>query len=225
MSILKTFEHAKWNPMMDVLDGALAASLAGTAASLHYSNPSGLPANPIASRCSALPAWMRLATLKLGLPFSHAGSIAECQRGVKISGRPSHALPAPVAKPRDAVRPPRIWPSPFGLLCAYKGAIFLSILGAGLATDAARWLRLRFAPSVFQVARSRAESAIGTAIQRMVLRAASLARLHGIWIYHTVIIPHSEIEERYCEIAVKRLAQSVLQFTDPIEQPLQQSLL
>jgi hypothetical protein len=39
---------------------------------------------------------------------------------------------------------------------------------------------------------------------------------------HTVIIPQIEIEEKYCEIAVKRLSQEMLPFDEP--QPVAQQV-
>lgn len=228
MPILKSFKHTEWNSVVDMLKRALPASFTDTPTAFYNSESSRLPADAITSRCSTLPAWMKFSSLELRLPFRHARCVAKREHRVEIRCSAGDCFAAPVAGLTYPVAPTKIRLPNLPLLPTTKRAILLgptasanALIPADFTERLWRW----DAPPAFQVAMSRAVLAIRTAIERMVFGPASLTCLSRVRVPHTLSIPHIEIEEKYCRIAVERLSQEVLDFSPPPPQPEQGRLL
>lgn len=227
MPILQSLKQTQRDAVVDVLHGTLPTPLANTCTPSQNSVASGFPSNPVGLGGSAFPSRVSLTTLELGLPLSHTGRIAECERGVKISRRACDLLAAPIARLRDTVGAARVRLPDLPLLPTLERTVFLVALpcaDAGFSANFTRRTRGCTTPSIRKVASARTEAGFGATVKRMKIRAAMIASQCAVWVYHALSIPHIEIEERYCEIAVNRLRQEVFQFEEPKAEPEQMGL-
>lgn len=197
--------------MMDMLRRTLLATLTDTAAAFDDGPPRGLPANPIRTRNAALPSWVCIPDVECGLPLSHTVVITEYPLRMEIACGAFNIVTAPVTWFSETI--PFFYVGLAGLIrdSAIKRTELL-----GSFTGAGRWFPARFAyrirgfsPTRLNVACIRAESLFFSAVLRIVASTALFTVAH-FFASHKIIIPIIEIEERYCETAVKRLRQAVL---------------
>ena len=197
--------------MMNVTRLAFLAPLAYAARTLHRTQSSHTPSNPVGSGGSPLPAWMADAVHEFRLPFCHATVRAKRLVAVKITGRPAEFITAPCAYLCDAIRPAGIGsPDLCGNTTRHR-AIFLRALACVRYVIAAKLalIGLSGAPTIGELTLARTEGLWffrPTAIQR-VKGLSAMFTIARLVTSHTYIIPHNE---RYCEIAARRLSQEVM---------------
>ena len=183
--------------------------LANPPRSFHCSFFGSFPADAVCLWCPAFPSRMSQSDHKLRLPFSHAGTGTEWFFGVEISRSAAKVFEALSACLSDAIASSRIWLPNLRSHAAGKRAKHLAPLTSARGWFAARRARrlLSSSPSVEQIAPGRTESLSRSAVLRakLLIALCAVARFFGS---HVNII--AQIEEKYCEIAVKRLAQEVL---------------
>ena len=188
---------------------AFRASLAQSAGAENRFSASCPPANAIGAGNTASPPRMGLASSELRLPLSHAPVAAERLFAVEVALRPGNVLAAPFARTSLTTRPRRVRAPSLCPLGAFPRALFLaSLSGSGgglsaLGTEAFRW----FAPAGPERALVGAPSRIGPSVLRVVGRLARLTRTRLGELSHVGILSD---EEKWCEVAAKRLAQGVL---------------
>lgn len=195
--------------MMHMDTWATPTTLTHAAASLQDSTPGSLPADPIRTRRAALPARMSATGDVRGLPRRHAVNVAEHALGMKVTRGARHRSGAPVTRLCYLIRTTGIRLARLSNDAAIKRT---ESLGASAAHwSAAHITRARGAssPSVRKVAGTRTETTIRPSVLRVKVVPAILT-LANLFAFHGGSIPPIEIEERYCEIAAKRLAQAVL---------------
>lgn len=198
-------------------------SLTPTNLTASFSVPSGLsscglPSTTASITSASRPSGMIFTPVIFGLPFSHTDIITKDVFGMKVRFSPFNVLSTKGTLFCDSVRTARIFPSVLSYLSTFKRAINLisfACAGRWFSTNRAMVFRGFIAPSLFQVTGFRTIGLIGPSILRMKIRPTNSARfcfgkfLH-IPMISTIAKMSIEIEEKYCEIAVQRLAQEVL---------------
>jgi hypothetical protein len=170
----------------------------------------GFPTDAIGTGSAALPAGMRLAPHELRLPFGHAPARAEEPLTVKVACGPTEFLTTPLTDAHDLTALSEVRLSSLRLGSAFQRAIsLLSLAGtlsrlAANSTDGTEVV----SPTGFQIACHRAITLVGPTVLR-VIRFVAVFAVARLFAFHALIIPQ-QIEERYCEIAAKRLQQSVM---------------
>lgn len=195
--------------MMNMTDWFPFALLADPPGSRHGLFFSSLPSDSVGSRCPALPSWMGRSNHKLRLPFSHTGTRAEWLVRVKVGSSAAERLEALNTCLGDAIAAARIRLADLRCHAARKRTELLAALASARGWLAACGTRrsLSRPPSIEQVTSRRAEGLRRPAV----LGAERIAALCAVACFlasHSSIIP--QIEEKYCEIAVNRLRQEVL---------------
>jgi hypothetical protein len=206
--------------MMNVFDWSLVASLAYAGGPRRGPKPSRLPSHAVTARRSTSPSRVLFAVGKLRSPLSHASVAAKHAVGVEVAARPVDGLAAPFTWLRLSAAAGDIWLAGLRRHPAREGAKTLTSLSraaCGLTTGLACRNR-GSAPSRQQITSAGTEPLFGPSVLRRILGVALLAIPALCCMFHKAIISH---EERYCEIAVRRLAQEVLPL-EPYEPPLQQ---
>ena len=157
-------------------------------------------------------------TVVFGLPCSHTVVTAKRLFGMEVSRRPLNILTAPFTYFCNGIGSAWIRLSYFPFLPTFKRTVdLISFPGAyrGFTTDRAYRMLLFIAPSIFKVAGRGAKGLIVTAIMRMKISSAlnalcCKAHVSHVFIISTIVRMSRKIEEKYCEIAVRRLQQEVL---------------
>lgn len=195
----------------------VAAPFTNTICPFHGLFSCVLPTNPIATRGTPLPTGMCILYDKFRLPFSHTPIVTKNLIGVKVAGRSCHGFTAPVTRFCYEIRAPGIFSSVFTLLCAFPRAIDLVSLASACGWFPAHGTQINtsITPTVLKVTIGRAKDLTRTAIIGVKWFSAMFTYsgfgkfFHG-YIINTIAKMSIEIEEKYCEIAVQRLAQEVL---------------
>ena len=164
------------------------------------------------------PSGMVFPAVVFGLPCSHAIVTAKRLFSMEVSRRPLNILTAPFADFCNSIRPAWIRLSCFPFLPTFKRAInLISFPGTyrWLPADRANRMRLLIAPSALKVTSRGAKGLIVTAIMGMKIISTldtlcCKAHVSHAFIISTIVRMSREIEEKYCEIAVRRLQQEVL---------------
>lgn len=196
---------------MNMLTWTFFASFADAIRALHCIQPSGFPANAIGARRTTTPTGMGIGNIELRLPFSHATPATKRSLRVKVTSSPAYFFPAPFTQASCLIASFRVSATYFGFLGALPTACLLRTLasaGSWLATHNANTV-LATTPTGLQIATRRAISRIISSVLRVKGLAATLAVSRNVGVLHSLIIP---LEERYCEIAAKRLQQEAFDF-------------
>lgn len=212
MTVLHPPEQAQRKPMMHVLNRTLSASLADPTRAFNGGSSRGFPADAVTLGSAALPSWVCLPAIEFRLPLGHTGVIAESHDPVEVTRRSVHYLSAPVAGSRYPVRPARVLPAHFRQLRARprtEHPLAVARLEC-LTTNGAHLWRCNTVPSVTEAAGERTKLRVGPSIEGVKSTPALDAGNGYVRVPHTPMIPHIEIEEKYCRIAVERLRQAVL---------------
>lgn len=191
---------------MDMLRRSFLAVLTDPGRPLHSCVPRRSPADAVGSRRGTLPPGMGRSDAELGLPFCHASISAEHPFAVEVAGRSGYVFAAPLA--RVGFKIASAWVGSPGLPrhAARERTEPLSALARAIGRRAARLTHRcgRGTPTVLQIAGRRTEP-LGLAI------AGKRPAAPNTMAFHLPIIAClREIEERYCEIAARRLDQMVL---------------
>ena len=197
-----------------MLCGTLSTSLTDASGAV-YCRPSGsLPANPIGARNAAFPSRVKRTNVELGLPLSHAVISAKNAIRVEVTRRSRDRIAAPVAWLRHSVGSTRIRSSQLGELSAFRRAKPLAPAASlELATADIARRDHTLTPSCCEVAVTRTITAASPSVFGVEVIAALFADAN-LFALHTPILSRIEIEERYCEIAARRLEQQVLPLGD-----------
>ena len=172
-----------------------------------------IPSETISFRSASLPARMIFTTSKLRLPFCHTSPTAKDLLTVKVASRSGNIFTTPRAFFGDKIRTPAIRFAYLSLHPTFHRAIFLRPIACmGYILSTLRAISIGgFTPPSQEIALTRAiRSRILSAIFRMERLVTSLTIQGYPYSSHTYIIPQLEREEKYCEIAKKRLSQSVM---------------
>lgn len=196
---------------MDLLRRTGFASLTDAIGSHHSSATCVTPADPVMAGHTAAPSRMSSAGDELRLPFRHAGSATKGVLAMKVRRGARELFAAPFALFGDLLQTFRAWLALFRRNATDQRAIpLLTLPGADGWLAAVLAHRLdRIAPSSTLIADTRTVPTIRPAVLRVKPIAACFA-LARFGAFHASIIPHIELEERYCEIAANRLRQAVL---------------
>jgi hypothetical protein len=195
--------------MMHVFDWPLMASLANSGRPCDGATARRFPPDAITARRTALPSRMVFSVGELGLPLSHAAVVTKDTFRMEVARWASHLFAAPLARMRDKVASARIRRADLRRHATRERTeplVSLSGTVGGFSTGLT-FANGQFAPSRPQVTGARTEPLLGPSILRRVLVMALFAVAALGSVFHALIITH---EERYCEIAVKRLQQEVL---------------
>ena len=190
----------------------LSAHLAFTAREVPCQCPSGFPPHASCIAPTTSPARVGSLANIFGLPFSPTKIITKDILTMKISDRTGNRLAAPSTGLCCSIRPTRISSTEFTFLGTIPGAILLvsSPCAYGWVSTHETPIRNMFPPPMSQITIIRTKLLSCFSILRMKRRQTLLTIQHYIEVPHNSIIPHIEIEERYCAIAAKRMAQGVL---------------
>lgn len=209
---MRVFQLSKVSNRKNVVnmsDGFPFALFADPAGSRHGSFFGSPPSDSVSSWCPALPSRMGHSNHKLRLPFSHTGSRAERLVRVKVGGSTAERLEALSTCLGDAIA--SAWIGLADLRChaaRKRTELLVSLASAcGWLTTHRACQRLGRSPSVEQITLRRAEGLGWPSVVRTELIAALCAVARFIGSHINII---AQIEEKYCEIAAKRLAQEVL---------------
>lgn len=175
------------------------------------------PIQTVLSGCATLPARVIFATPKFRLPFSFTPIITKCLFTMKATNRASNIFATPRTLFCKQIRPTLVWlPNLTSNTTFYRTKLLASFASiCNILTALSALVDRRFTPSSLAVAFERAIFRIRSAVKWMIGLPTRLAGIcnsinSSILTTHTYIIPHIEIEERYCETAVKRLRQGIL---------------
>ncbi len=212
MSICGPCKVTDWQTVMHLFRGMPSATLAPLASPSEGTITRCIPSDPIAARRPALPTGVSRADVVLRLPLGHAGTRAEQPVAVKVGCWATEILTTPLATLRRAITSTRIRLTLLPLNTALHGAQLLRALACTrrwLATDQAGALHW-FTPPCPQLAGWRA-ICLGLlrapTVLGMIRLPATFAIARYCHVLHTRIISQ---QERYCEIAARRLSQQVL---------------
>lgn len=194
---------------MNVLHWFNLALLTDAARPFHNILLRAFPSYTIGVWRSSFPAWMGFPFIEFRLPFSHARTRAKRLDGMKVGGGSAKVLQALNALLCDSVPPGQVRFSNLGRDTARERAKFLvsfpctaGWLPAGGADGS-----FRRTPSIQQVTFCRAKGLFRSTILRM-KSVPTLCAASSFIAFHVHVV--TQTEEKYCEIAVKRLAQGVL---------------
>lgn len=186
------------------------ASLTNAIGAEHGCLACGLPADAVAPGCATAPAWMRGTGDKFRLPFRHAGTATECLFAVKVRRWAGELLSAPFAFLGDAVAATRVWlSSPTSYSARRRTILLCSLTHAECRATVLTCEGDRRAPPRLKIASARTEATIGPPVLGVEWVGAGFA-IARLFAFHAPIIPRIELEERYCELAARRLQQAVL---------------
>lgn len=177
----------------------------------------GFPSAPTGVSAPSSPSGMIFFYDIVRLPLCHTIIITKEFITMKIRCGAIDWLSAIITFLNNTVRPTWIRFSNLPRLSTFKRTIHLIPFPracAWLPTDRAYWGRKFLTPSVFQITRSSTKVLVRSSIVRIKIVATLFALFNFINIFHELIINYIvifvKIEEKYCQIAIKRLSQGVL---------------
>lgn len=177
------------------------------------------PSNTITSRTSTFPAWMSIFNNKLRLPFCHALIIAKNFIGMKIASWSCYWFTTPITWLCNQIRSFWVFPALFSYLGTLPRTINLISFSCAYGWFPTHRTKVYFSipPSVLEKTITGTKILIRTTIiwvKRVatVFANSSFGVFFHTYIINTIAKKSIEIEEKYCEIAVRRLAQEVLPF-------------
>ena len=172
-----------------------------------------IPSKTIACGSATFPSWVMFTYLKFRLPFCHTSPTTKHLLTMKVTSRAGNILTTPRAFFSKQIRTSAIWFAYLRFCPALQRTILLRPIACVCyilsALEAISFINL--SPTSQEVTLTRA---ISSCILSTIFRVKKLTAILTIQGYikslHTYIIPQKQIEEKYCEIAAKRLSQSVM---------------
>lgn len=198
---------------MNVFERPFVASLTDSIGAFDNLFQCFLPSNSISySRDSPLPSRVRFSNSKFRLPFCHTFITAKSAFSMEVRYGARNVFPTPVARARFNIRSAGVGLPGLGGYSAFKRTESLMPLPCayGRFTTMLAERRFLFPPARIEIARGRTKTLIRASIERVKWLSAIDAIPCLGFLFHIPILSDIEIEERYCEIAARRLAQAVL---------------
>ena len=202
---------------MHMLSGGLPATAADAATLAELIGAGFFPTNAIGTGRATLPSGVQRPA-EVGVPFASAPLATKRNFGMKVAGSPGDALLTYSAESSFLIHPGRICTATLRHLCTCPRTLFLASLsraGRRLPTYRADPCR-GFTPPRRGGAPPRAVLRSRTAVVRVKRAVTVLTQQRLVQASHSAILPR---EEKWCEVAAKRLSLGPLFEPKPLPQP------
>jgi len=220
MCLMNTIKISNRHFMMDMNNFIFFTFLANPLCSRNRFKSCSFPANTIRTWGTTPPTGMAFTSIKFRLPFSHAVIIAKNFFRMEVRLWSGNFFSAPFTNFSNKIGATRILSSVFTFLSAIPGTkCLVPFSGAYIwfPTNWAKGRRLFLTPSILKITLIRTKVLIWSSIIGMKFIPTKFTNFSFVNFFHTYIINtiarlSSEIEEKYCEIAVKDLLKKFYHF-------------
>ncbi len=173
-----------------------------------------IPGESISFRATTFPTRVIFSTFKFRQPFSFTPIITKRLVAMKTAGRAGNIFTTPRARMSFRIASTLIWSTPFSFLGTFPRAILLRTLACAYCWITTYRTLIRFtntkSSQFFTLIRTVSLGWLGTPAIKWVKVLATTLAFHNRFASHIYIIPQQIVESKYCEIATKRLSQSVM---------------